>query len=177
VSSVGGRFETVYCEENAAEALRFHCSRQWTRRNYLITGAIFSVTFFFIFWGRSEASTGEDWVPSVALSLFVGTALCGAIWLANRFTGKRQIQSWLADHKLEGAVCRFEYDEDKLTITDPMFGGELKWQDAYGWTEDENFILIYRSPTFYYYVPKASVSQSDVENIVRLMQSVDVKKL
>ncbi len=58
-----------------------------------------------------------------------------------------------------------------------MFGGELKWQDAYGWTEDENFILIYRSPTFYYYVPKASVSQSDVENIVRLMQSVDVKKL
>ena len=58
-----------------------------------------------------------------------------------------------------------------------MFGGEMKWQDAYGWTENENFILIYRSPTFYYYMSKVDASQPDVENIVRVMQLVNVKQL
>lgn len=177
MTAINGQFDTVYKEANAVKALRFHCSRQWSVGGYLLVGAIFTIVLFFLFEGSPPYTSISAAAFTATASLLIAACVVGLMILINRKGGHGQVRSWMSQYNLEGAVCGFQYDQEKLKITDRMFGGEMAWNEAHGWVENDDLLMIYRSPVFYYYVPKADVPAQDVENLISVMQAAQVPKL
>jgi hypothetical protein len=171
-----GAFEVTWNEANMIAAYRLHCGRFWNRKSFAITGAVFAAIFFLIFVGKSESLDIASLVAASALSLLTAAGFVALLQLANRYGSGAQVRGWARQFDLEGAITRFEFGSEGLKITDRMFGGEMRWSEAKGFVENEEILLIYRSPQFYYYISKRDVPAAELANLRALMQAAGLSQ-
>lgn len=177
MNEAGGGFEVTWDEANMVAAYRLHCSRMWQRKSYAIAGTVFAAVLFLILVGESETRDTAAIVAAAAVSVGVGIALVVLMILANRYASGALVKSWAKQFELDSTVTRFDYDAAGLRITDRMFGGEMRWDEAKGYAEGEEIVLVYRSPQFYYYISKRAAPTGEVAKLVSLMQAAGVRQL
>jgi len=172
-----GAFEVNWSEANMIAAYRLHCSRLWRWKSYAIAGAVFTIVFFLIFVGKSQSPDATAVITAAALSIGIGIALVALMRFANRFGSGAQVRGWAKQLDLAGSLTRFEYDAERLVIKDRMFGGEMRWCEATGFFEDEETLLIYRAPQFYYYIAKGDVAAQELAKLRTVMQAAGLRQL
>ena len=159
-----------------AAAYRLHCSASWQRRHSYVAGVIFAAMFFVILLGGEGSLDAFSIVAYVVFSIAVGAGLVGVILLANRFNSGAPARQWANQFNLEGTITRFEYDPNGLRIIDRMFGGEMRWSEVKDFVENDEVLLIYRSPQFYYYISKLAVPEVELSRLVSVMQAAGVRQ-
>lgn len=108
----------------------------------------------------------KDAIWAVPTALALGAL---AAWLPLRFNRpsvKRSLKGHWDQLKREGQQCTYRFDADRITIIDKVTGGELEWPEVHAWHESERFLLIYRSPQFYYYIVKQRVDSETLASLI-----------
>jgi len=151
--------------------------RPWWRAVPAAAYSALSATYGVSFAIHYDPADIELLVGHAVLSVGVGAGLIALMGLANRYAGAAPVKQWASQFDLDGAVTGFQYDENGLTITDRMFGGELLWREAHGWAENDAILLIYRAPQFYYYIIKRDVEEHHIASLIAAMNAASVKHI
>ena len=63
----------------------------------------------------------------------------------------------------EGRSTRYRFDQTELVIEDHAAGARLEWRELASWTENDQFLMLYRTDHMFYYVPKRQVDSTTLE--------------
>lgn len=99
---------------------------------------------------------GRFW-PWVAVSLLTAALVA---WFPKRWNHiglRRQIVARMNQMKMEEKTTSYRMEDSQLVIDDEVLGGRLPWTEVYAWRDDDELLLIYRAPQFFYYIDKSEV--------------------
>lgn len=119
----------------------------------------------------------KDAIWAVPTALALGAL---AAWLPLRFNRpsvKRSLKGHWDQLKREGQQCTYRFDADRIIIIDKVTGGELEWAEVHAWHEGEQFLLIYRSPQFYYYIVKQRVDSETLDSLIAKLAQSPAKRI
>ena len=176
-SQTEGAFELIYEEDNLKAGYRLHISRQTSIAGHVFTACVFAAISFAALAMAEGFLAGAGSLGKAGIAIAIGAALAYAIAYLNRSMIGFGFTDWLKKMGQNAGTTKYIYDAHRLVIEDRMFGGEMNWTEAHGWTEDEHILLIYRSPVFYYYLAKTKVPDHDLSNLTAILQTAKVPRL
>lgn len=148
-------FELPYDLEGSLGAQRLYLTRIWWSmalvRQYLIFCVIFTPMYILL---SDEPRTLDLLLVGVLFGVIAAAIFLAMMFLVQQICLPILIRRSAKQLKREGTTCRFILSEDKLTVKDTAFGGEVAWEDLHRWTENDRFMLLCRSQGLFYYLPK-----------------------
>lgn len=166
-------FDLPYDYEGQIGALRLHfisnLKQTFVSRVLLILIAVFTLAMLFTLEGPIDgAKIGTSLLAGV-IATVIFLAIIYAIQFATLPFAVRRAMKQL---KLDGVQCRYVLSDGELVLEDPIMGGRVPWEDLHRWTENQRFLMVYRSDNLFYYFPKWRIPDGAEEAIRnRLVQA------
>ena len=160
---MSGEFATQWAFDDFVAASRLS-ARLNRGRQWMIALLAITVGIFFANPDSDLDLMGKALV--FGLSMLVGIlAIALGFWLVDRLILPIQARRIYDQQKIDGQVLQFEFDAGGIRVASPLGTSDLEWGHITGWTENDRFLLLFRTRLLFFCVPKAQVSPSAVEEI------------
>ena len=151
-------FEQTHDADRAAKAYVVHYSHGRPLSERVSIFVLLFLSLLFLSWAlEGSASEADRVLPWVFLSLAIAAL---AAWFPKHWGHaglRRQVAASMDRMKLSGKTTTYRVASDQLIIEDDVLGGRLPWSEVHAWRSDEELLLVYRTPQFFYYIDKSEV--------------------
>ncbi|MEL7737558.1 YcxB family protein [Citromicrobium bathyomarinum] len=128
-----------------------------------------------------EFGVDEHSIFSFVTSALVGIAIAaGCLFVTSLYwlwCVPRSVRKAYAQLMLDGESVEFSFDDTELKIADSTSTLALAWNRWIKWTENERFILLYRTSTYAHFVPKSQVNREKIDALRSQLDGAGVKKV
>lgn len=113
----------------------------------------------------------------VIISLLISALIA---WFPKRWNHvglRHRVAARMDEMRLSGKNSTYHIGETQLVIDDEVLGGRLSWTDVYAWRNDDELLLVYRAPQFFYYIEKAEVPPDALTVLIDRLKASPGKQL
>ena len=161
-----GEFDLKYNYDEYLDAYWLHLRKQWMWKGALRYVAVLGTIVFLIVASQQFSDHGFSIVRLLASAITglvvacVGLLVLAAFW---RWSVPRMVRRIYDQLGNEGRSTRYRFDQTELVIEDHAAGARLEWRELASWTENDQFLMLYRTDHMFYYVPKRQVDSTTLE--------------
>jgi hypothetical protein len=159
----------------AATWLKFR--RQWVWQgamNYV--GAVTAIMTA-IMEATANEHTMTGFIANAMAGMVVAVACLVVTMLFWLWSVPRSVRKSYEQLSLDGGSVAFTLDDEHVEIADATTTLNLPWGRWIKWTENKDFLLLYRSDAYAHYIPKDQVRPETIEIMIAHLDSAGVKKL
>jgi hypothetical protein len=170
-------FTILYRFEEMLGATWLVFRRRWLWKGVARYILVMTVAMATILEITAEEHSVWGLIANGVTGMVVGVAGLTLTWLYWLWCIPRSVRKSYAQLALDSGRIEFTFDDHQLEIADATTTLRLPWDRWVKWSQNSDFLLLFRTDAYAHYVPKSQVQPDLVDAMIAHLDGAGVKRI